>query len=44
MRARDLLQSRFDACELVGKHGLEQIDLTRKMRVKRFLADPQLVG
>jgi hypothetical protein len=44
VRARDFLQRRFDACEFIGQHSLEQIDLARKMGVERFLANAQLLG
>ena len=41
--ARHFLQRRFDAFEFIGQHSLEQIELPRKISVKRFLADPQLL-
>src|SRR5438874_686068 len=41
-RACRFLQFRLDTGEFIGQHSLEQIELPRKMSVKRFLADPQL--
>ena len=31
-------------CELIGQHGLEQIEFAWKMGVERFLANAQLLG
>ena len=42
VRSSNLLQRRFDTCEFIGQHSLEQIELARKMRVERFLANAQL--
>ena len=44
MRPRNFVQFRFDAGELVGQDGFEQIDFARKMGIKRFLADAQFRG
>jgi hypothetical protein len=43
VRARNFLQLRFDACELIGQHSLQQVELAREMRVERFLANAQLL-
>jgi hypothetical protein len=43
VRARNLLQLRFDACEFIGQRSLEQIEFAGKMRVERFLANAQLL-
>ena len=40
--ARHFFQHRFHTLEFIGQHSLEQIELPRKISVKRFLADPQL--
>ena len=42
LRACRFLQFRLDTREFVGQNGFEQIELPRKISVKRFLADPQL--
>jgi len=42
LRACRSLQSRLDTREFIGQHSLQQIELPRKISVKRFLADPQL--
>src|SRR5438093_2100002 len=41
LRARRSLQFRLDTREFIGQHSLEQIELPRKISIKRFLADPQ---
>lgn len=43
MRAGDILQFRFNACEFVGQDRFEEVKLSRKMRVERLLANPELV-
>ena len=42
LRACRFLQFRLDTREFIGQDGLEQIELARKISVKRFFADPQL--
>jgi len=42
VRSGNFLQRRFDTCEFISQHGLEQIEFTRKVRIERFLANPEL--
>ena len=44
VRTRDFAQFRFDAREFIGQYGLEQLDLSRKIRVQSFLADAELLS
>src|SRR5438034_10333283 len=43
IRPRKFIQHRLHACELIGQHSLQQIELARKMCVKRFLANAELL-
>src|SRR5262249_34083207 len=43
LRARYLFEHPFDTLKFIGQHSLEQIDLARKMGIKRLLADTQFL-